>query len=121
VEGCVSLVAPAIRSDRSDVAGLCGVVASGVAFCVDLRRSAIRSASEPRLVVESAEGRSACGVRVGSVDGVRVGPIRGEDCRTRELSGVVPAEERVELSFGVGLTLLDGLGAGVALVDGRLD
>jgi len=65
----------------------------------------------------------ASGVRAGAVDGACVDPILGEDCRTRELSGVagVVAEDRVELSLGVGVTLLDGLGAGVELAAGGLD
>lgn len=62
----------------------------------------------------------ACGVRTEPLDGLCVDPILGEDWRTRELSGAVAAGDRVELSLGVGLTLLDGFGAGVEPVDGWL-
>jgi len=107
-------------------------VAPGVVFWGAPRRAAIRSASELRLVVESADGLSdrcvsvrtesvACGVRTDRLDGVCVDPILEEDWRTRELSGAVAAGDRVELSLGVGLMVLDGLGAGVEPVDGWLD
>lgn len=98
-----------------------------------LRRSR-RSDSEPRLVVASVDGLSGRrtsdrtesvvpGALVDSVDEFvddRPDPIREENGRARELSGVASTVDRVEVSVGAGVMVLDRLVAGDELSGDRL-